>query len=77
MFFRIGSEDHFISLEAEQPLGETKASLYSIDGKLLKEENIFIFAPGMYSFDASGINMRVGILVLKTQKGIVAKKVVF
>jgi len=77
IFSNIGSEDHQISLEAEVPLGETTASLYSIDGRLLKQEKIFISSAGMYSFDASGINTRVGFLVLKTEKGAVAGKVLF
>jgi hypothetical protein len=77
IFSHIGSEDHLISFEAEEPLGEMSASLYSIDGRLLKLEKIFILSPGMYSFDASGINANFGFLVLKTSKGIVAKKVLF
>jgi len=77
IFSHIGSEDHSISLEAEGPLGETTASLYSIEGRLLKQEKISIPQAGMYSFDVSGINARMGFLVFKTEKGIVARKVVF
>jgi hypothetical protein len=77
IFSHIGSEDHLISLEAEVPLGETTASLYSIDGRLLKEEKISMPAAGIYSFSVSGINARIGFLIVKTAKGILAKKVVF
>ncbi len=73
----IGSEGHKISFEAEAPLGETTASLYSIDGRLLKQEKISISSAGMYSFDASGINGGFGYLVVKTPQGIVAGKVMF
>ncbi len=73
----IGSEDHLISFEAEEPLGETTTSLYSIDGRMLKQEKISIPSAGIYSFDVSGIKATVVFLVLKTQKGIVAKKVLF
>jgi len=77
IFSHIVSEDHLIFLEAEVPLGETTASLYSIDGRLLKQEKIFISSAGMYSFDASGINMRMGFLIVQTEKGIVTGKVLF
>jgi hypothetical protein len=73
---RIGTEDHQVFLISEMAIGETKASLYSIDGRLLKQEKIFISVPGIYTFDASGVTGRIGILVLKTEKGIIAKKVI-
>ncbi|MFI5264448.1 MAG: hypothetical protein ACHQM6_08035 [Candidatus Kapaibacterium sp.] len=77
IFSRIISEDHQISFEAEEALGETTASLYSIDGRLLKQGEISIPAAGMYSLDVGGVNARMGFLVMKTEKGMVAEKVVF
>jgi hypothetical protein len=77
IFSHIGSEDHQISFEAEEPLGETTTSLYSIDGRLLKQEKISIPSAWIYSFDVSGVNARFGILVFKTDKGVFARKVFF
>jgi hypothetical protein len=77
VFSPFTSDNHLISLEAEVALGETTASLYSIDGRLLKQEKIFISSPGNYTFDANRFSTKFGILVLKTSNGVTAKKVFF
>ncbi len=66
-----------IKIISLSPLGSTTASLYSIDGRLLKHEKINIDTPGNYTFDASGITPQFGILVLQTPKGVITKKIIF
>ncbi len=75
IFYNIGSEDHIIKLHTSSSFGETTASLYSIDGRLLKREKISIPAPGIYSFDVSGLHTQLGFFMLQSAKGVVARKV--
>ncbi len=76
-FVKIWLIDHLIAFQASSPLGETTASLYTVDGRLLKRANINISARGTYTFDANGINARIAFLVLQSAKGVIAKKVMF
>jgi hypothetical protein len=66
-----------ITLQSSSPLGSTTASLYSIDGRLLKHEKINIAVPGNYEFDISGFHSQFGFLVLQTAKGVITRKIIF
>jgi hypothetical protein len=69
--------DHSIMLESATLLGSTTASLYTIDGRLLKQTKFDISAPGNYSIDVSDVHTRFAILVLQTGKGVITKKIIF
>jgi hypothetical protein len=77
LFVYFNQESGKIELQSSSYFGETTASLYTIDGRLLRRQNINIAAPGNYEFDASGIRSQFGFLVLQTAKGVIARKILF
>jgi hypothetical protein len=66
-----------ITLLSASPLGSTTASLYTIDGRLLKRTKFDISAPGIFSFDVSDVHTHFAILVLQTGKDVITKKILF
>lgn len=71
------SNKKYIELHSDYPLGKTTASLYTIDGRLLKRTKLDITAPGIFSIDVSDVHTHFAILVLQTEKGIITKKILF
>ncbi len=70
-------ESDRIELQSTSPLGSTTASLYTIDGRLLKRTKLDISSPGIFSFDVSDVHTRFAILVLQTGRGVITKKILF
>ena len=66
-----------ISLQSETSLGSTTASLYTIDGRLLKRTRLDISSPGVFSIDVSDMHTHFAILVLQTGRGVITKKILF
>jgi hypothetical protein len=58
------------------PFGSTTASLYSIDGRLLKRTKLDISAAGEYSIDVRDVHTHFAFLVLQTGKGVITRKVI-
>lgn len=77
ILFNMGSENNTITMQASSQLGKTIASLYTIDGKLLKRTKLDISAPGIFSIDVTGVHTHFAILVLQTEKGIITRKILF
>lgn len=72
---KIWRENHSLIVRSENALGETTASLYTIDGRLLSRTKFDISAPGIFSFDVSDVHTHFAILVLQTSKGVITKKI--
>ncbi len=70
-------KDNLLIVNSKTSLGPTTASLYTIDGRLLKRTKIDISAPGIYTLDVSDLHSHFTILVLQTEKGIITKKILF
>jgi hypothetical protein len=73
----IFTNDHSILLQSTSPLGSTTASLYTIDGRLLKRTKLDISAPGIYTLDARDVHSHFALLVLQTEKGVITRKILF
>ena len=73
----IYSENTELKLQCQTSLGSTTASLYTIDGRLLKRTKLDISAPGNYSMDVGDVHTRFAILVLQTSRGVITKKIIF
>jgi len=73
----IFTNENSIILQSANPLGSTIASLYRIDGRLLKRMKFDISVPGIYMFDVSDLHARFTLLVLQTEKGVITKKISF
>lgn len=74
---RIFQENNALIIYSENSLGPATASLYTIDGRLLKRTKLDISAPGIFSIDMSDVHTHFAILVLQTEKGIITKKILF
>ena len=75
--YDFSSGNQTIGLEALKPLGEVTASLFGIDGRLLRKASINMAEPGFYEFDASGIDHQIGLLLLQSELGCSTKKILF
>jgi hypothetical protein len=64
-----------ITIHSPTPLDIGTASLYSIDGKLLKRAKMGIVASEDYSIDMGDVHTQVVLLVLQTSKGVITKKI--
>ena len=73
----IDKERQMINLQVGSSLGPTTASLYSIDGRLLKRTMLDISSPGIFSIDVSDMHTHFAILVLQTARGVITKKILF
>jgi hypothetical protein len=69
--------EHSVAIEHLFSLGATTASLYSIDGRLLKRTKLNISLPGIFSIDVSDVHTHFAILVLQTGRGVITKKILF
>ncbi len=74
---KIWTEDCSVKIKSETPLGTSTASLYSIDGRLLKRTKLDVSSPGVFTIDASDPHIHFVILVLQTEKGLITKKILF
>jgi hypothetical protein len=66
-----------INIQSQSPLGATTASLYTIDGRLLKRTKLDISSPGEYTLDVSDLHTHFAILVLQMAKGVITRKILF
>ncbi|MEI8134285.1 MAG: hypothetical protein WCH46_04285 [bacterium] len=73
----IWEEAHSLIIHPAESLNSTTASLYSIDGRLLKRENLNISAEEHYSIDVSDVHARFALLVLQSAKGVITRKILF
>jgi hypothetical protein len=73
---KIWTENHSLIFHSDNPISSTTASLYSIDGRLLKREKVNISTAGNYAFDISSIHSHFGFLVLQTPKSVITRKVI-
>jgi hypothetical protein len=74
---RIYQVNNSVVIHSENPVRSFTASLYSIDGRLLKRTKLDISSPGIFSIDVSDVHTRFAILVLQTEKGVISRKVLF
>jgi len=74
---KITTNENLTTLQTETSLGSTTASLYTIDGKLLKQTKLDISAAGIYTIDVSDVHTRFALLVLQTEKGVITRKILF
>jgi hypothetical protein len=77
MLIRSSADNEALLIRCYEIPGPVETSLYSVDGRLLRRENIVMNSSGEYRFDISGLNHGMGILVLSASKGIITKKVIF
>jgi len=68
---------HSIILQSPSPLGAITASLYSVDGRLLKRTKLWYSAAGEYIIDASDVHTHFALLVLQTERGVITRKILF
>jgi hypothetical protein len=74
---RIYQVNNSVVIHSENPVRSFTASLYSIDGRLLKRTKLDISSPEIFPIDVSDVHTHFAILVLQTEKGVITRKLLF